>query len=33
MISSAEIAAKAPFAPITITGGVLANKAMALFAK
>jgi tRNA(adenine34) deaminase len=33
MISSAEIAAKAPFAPITITGGVLADEAMALFAK
>ncbi len=33
MISSAEIAAKAPFAPITITGGVLADDAMALFAK
>jgi len=33
MISSAEIAAKASFAPITITGGVLADEAMALFAK
>jgi tRNA(adenine34) deaminase len=33
MISSAEIAAKAPFAPITITGGILADEAMALFAK
>ncbi len=33
MISSAEIAAKAPFAPITITGGVLADEAMQLFAK
>jgi tRNA(adenine34) deaminase len=33
MVSSAEIAAKAPFAPITITGGVLADEAMALFAK
>jgi tRNA(adenine34) deaminase len=32
-ISSAEVAAKAPFAPITITGGVLADEAMALFAK
>jgi tRNA(adenine34) deaminase len=31
MISSSEIAAKAPFAPITITGGVLANEAMQLF--
>jgi tRNA(Arg) A34 adenosine deaminase TadA len=33
MISSAEIAAKAPFAPIAITGGVLADEAMKLFAK
>jgi tRNA(Arg) A34 adenosine deaminase TadA len=33
MISSAEIAAKAPFASITITGGVLADEAMQLFAK
>jgi tRNA(adenine34) deaminase len=33
MISSAEVAASAPFAPITITGGVLADEAMALFAK
>jgi tRNA(adenine34) deaminase len=33
MISSAEIAAKAPFAPIAITGGVLADEAMALFSK
>jgi tRNA(adenine34) deaminase len=32
-ISSAEVAAKAPFAPITITGGVLADEAMALFTK
>lgn len=31
MLSSADIAAKAPFAPITITGGVLADEAMALF--
>ncbi len=31
MISSAEIAAKAPFVPITITGGVLADEAMELF--
>jgi tRNA(Arg) A34 adenosine deaminase TadA len=31
MISSADIAAKAPFAPITITGGVLAEEAMQLF--
>jgi tRNA(adenine34) deaminase len=33
MISSAELAAKAPFLPITITGGVLANQAMQLLAK
>jgi tRNA(adenine34) deaminase len=33
MISSAEIAVKAPFAPIMITGGVLADEAMQLFAK
>jgi tRNA(adenine34) deaminase len=33
MLSSAEIAAKAPFVPITITGGVLADEAMQLFAK
>jgi tRNA(adenine34) deaminase len=33
MISSAEVAAKAPFAPISITGGVLRDEAMALFAK
>ena len=33
MISSAELAAKAPFAPITIKGGVLADEAMKLFAK
>ena len=31
MISSADIAAKAPFAPIAITGGVLVNEAMQLF--
>jgi tRNA(adenine34) deaminase len=31
MISSADIAAKAPFVPITITGGVLADEAMQLF--
>ena len=30
MISSAELAAKAPFAPIEITGGVLAGDAMKL---
>ncbi len=33
MLSSADVAAKAPFAPITITGGVLADDAMRLFAK
>jgi len=33
MVSSAELAAKATFAPIEITGGVLADEAMALFAK
>ncbi|MGA7490302.1 MAG: nucleoside deaminase [Xanthobacteraceae bacterium] len=33
MISSAEIVGKAPFAPIPITGGVLADEAMALFTK
>ncbi len=33
MLTSAEIAAKATFAPIEITGGVLADDAMALFAK
>ena len=33
MNSSAEIAAKAPFAPIAISGGVLADEAIALFAK
>jgi tRNA(adenine34) deaminase len=31
MLSSAEVAATAKFAPITITGGVLADEAMALF--
>ena len=31
MLSSAEVSAKAPFAPISITGGVLADEAMALF--
>jgi tRNA(adenine34) deaminase len=31
MITSAEIAAKAPFVPIAITGGVLADEAMQLF--
>lgn len=33
MITSADLAARAPFAPISITGGVLADEAMALFAK
>jgi tRNA(adenine34) deaminase len=33
MISSGEIAAKAPFRPIKITGGVLAVEAMRLFTK
>jgi tRNA(Arg) A34 adenosine deaminase TadA len=31
MLSSAEVAAKTPFAPISITGGVLADEAMRLF--
>ena len=31
MLSSAEVAEKARFAPIAITGGVLADEAMALF--
>jgi tRNA(Arg) A34 adenosine deaminase TadA len=31
MLSAADVAAKAPFAPIAITGGVLADEAMALF--
>ena len=33
MLSSGEVAAAAPFAPIAITGGVLADEAMQLFAK
>lgn len=33
MITSADLAARARFAPVTITGGVLADEAMALFAK
>jgi len=33
MVSSAELAAKATYAPISITGGVLADEAMRLFAK
>jgi tRNA(Arg) A34 adenosine deaminase TadA len=33
IITDAEIATKASFAPISITGGVLADEAMALFAR
>jgi tRNA(adenine34) deaminase len=33
MLTSADVAAKAPFAPISIIGGVLAKEAMALFSK
>jgi tRNA(adenine34) deaminase len=33
MIPSAEVAAKSPFVTISITGGVLADEAMQLFAK
>jgi tRNA(adenine34) deaminase len=33
MVTSADIAAKAPFVPITITGGVLADEALQLFGK
>jgi tRNA(adenine34) deaminase len=33
MLSSADVAAAAPFVPIAITGGVLADEAMQLFAK
>jgi tRNA(Arg) A34 adenosine deaminase TadA len=33
MISSADLAAKTTYAPIAITGGVLADEAMKLFAK
>ncbi len=33
MVSSAELAAKAPFARISITGGVLADEAVRLFGK
>jgi tRNA(Arg) A34 adenosine deaminase TadA len=32
-LTSADIAARAPFAHISITGGILADEAMALFAK
>jgi tRNA(Arg) A34 adenosine deaminase TadA len=31
MLSAADVAAKTPFAPISITGGVLADEAMSLF--
>jgi hypothetical protein len=33
MVPSAEVAAKTSFARISITGGVLADEAMQLFAK
>jgi tRNA(Arg) A34 adenosine deaminase TadA len=33
MITSADLAARAKFAPVSITGGVLADEAMALFKK
>lgn len=33
MITDAELAARAKFAPVSITGGVLAEEAMALFRK
>ena len=33
MIPSAEVAAKSPFAPISITGGVLAAEVISLFGK
>jgi tRNA(adenine34) deaminase len=33
MLTSADVAAKAPFVQISIIGGVLADEAMALFAK
>jgi len=33
MITSEDLAARAQFAPIAITGGVLADEAMALFPK
>jgi len=33
MLTDADVAAKAQFAPISITGGVLADEAMALFTK
>jgi tRNA(adenine34) deaminase len=33
MISSSDVATTAPFVPITITGGVLADEAMRLFGK
>jgi tRNA(Arg) A34 adenosine deaminase TadA len=33
MISSPDLAARAPFAPITIVGGIMADEAMQLFGK
>lgn len=33
MVTSADVAAKAPFIPLAITGGVLADEALALFRK
>jgi tRNA(adenine34) deaminase len=33
LVSSADLAAKASFASISITGGVMADEAMALFTK
>jgi tRNA(Arg) A34 adenosine deaminase TadA len=33
MVPSADVAAKAPFTSIAITGGVLADEAMQLFGK
>jgi hypothetical protein len=33
MLTDDDIAAKARFAPISVTGGVLADEAMALFTK
>jgi tRNA(Arg) A34 adenosine deaminase TadA len=33
MLTDTQISAKAPFAPIAITGGVLADEALALFTK
>jgi len=33
MLTSADVAARAPFVHISITGGILADEAMQLFAK